>query len=111
MELALPISEKIFEKIAEVSWRDFVKAMEYYYFKSIKPESRVKYDEPENYDELWENEFAYDMFNFLGNYQPPIEDLLRLSTYGVVKRNGADSIVMIDYGLDDDVYNTYYNKR
>ena len=110
MELALPISEKTFERIAEVSWSDFVNTMRFYYYDSIKNDSRA-FDKPENYYDVWENEFAYDMLNFLGTYQPPIGDLLRLSTYGVVKRNGQDAIVMIDYGLDEDVYKTYYNKR
>lgn len=59
-------------------------------------------------DEMWENEYVYEMLSFLGNYEPPVGDLCRLSTYGVVNRNGKNMIVMIDYGLTNDVYDSYY---
>lgn len=35
-------------------------------------------------------------------------DLYRISSYGVTKDN---RIVLVDYGLDDDVYNNYYRRR
>ena len=38
-------------------------------------------------------------------------DLLRISSYGIVKRDNHDEIVLIDYGLNDDVYNRYYNRH
>ncbi len=37
-------------------------------------------------------------------------DLDRLSTYGLVKRDGHDTIVIIDFGLSGDVYSTYYDR-
>lgn len=40
-----------------------------------------------------------------------IGDLQRISSYGVVKRDGEDEIVLIDFGLTDDVYNQYYGRR
>ena len=43
------------------------------------------------------------------NYDVPVGDLKRLSTYGVVKRNGQDAVVIIDFGLTRDVYDTYYS--
>jgi hypothetical protein len=60
-------------------------------------------------DEMWENEFTYRMLSFMGDYDIPVGDLARLSTYGLVKRDGQDAIVMIDYGLTHDVYGTYYS--
>lgn len=38
-------------------------------------------------------------------------DLQKINSYGVVKRNGVEKIVLIDYGLNNDVYDTYYAKR
>jgi hypothetical protein len=58
---------------------------------------------------MWEDEFVYAMFNFLGNYGVPAGDLKRANSYGVVKRDGGDAIVMIDYGLTSDVYDSYYS--
>lgn len=69
-----------------------------------------KYDVPsEIVDEMWENEFTYSMLDFVGSYQIPAGDLRRLSSYGIVKRNGQDEIVLIDYGLTNDVYQSYYS--
>jgi hypothetical protein len=59
--------------------------------------------------QMWEDEFVYDMFQYIGNYDVPVGDLTRLSSYGLVKRNGQDAIVLIDYGLSSDVYSSYYN--
>jgi asparagine synthase (glutamine-hydrolysing) len=38
----------------------------------------------------------------------PVGDLRRLSSYGLVNRDGQDKIVLIDYGLTHDVYTSYY---
>ena len=40
-----------------------------------------------------------------------VGDLKRPSSWGVVKRNGADEIVLIDFGLDDEVYDNFYRRR
>lgn len=39
-----------------------------------------------------------------------IGDLLRPSTWGVVKRNGEELIVLVDYGLTDETYKYYYER-
>jgi len=60
-------------------------------------------------DSMWENEFMTGMFDFIGNYSLPTGDLVRTNSYGLVKRNGEDSIIMIDYGLTKEVYDSYYS--
>lgn len=110
MELASKVTNSNFKTITGIDFKKYVEALRYYYNTNVKP-NRYGSNKPEGYDELWEDEFMYDVFSFVGNYRPPLGDLLRLSTYGVVKRNGQDSIVMIDYGLDEDVYSTHYSGR
>lgn len=39
-----------------------------------------------------------------------IGDLQRVSSYGIVNRNGEEEIVLIDYGLSDDVFDNYYRR-
>jgi hypothetical protein len=63
---------------------------------------------PESYDETWENDFVKSIYDIIGSYNIPSGDLTKLSTYGVVKRNGQDDVVMIDYGLTKEVYDSYY---
>ena len=40
-----------------------------------------------------------------------IGDLMRLSSWGIVTEDGEEKLVIIDFGLDDDVWNNYYAKR
>jgi hypothetical protein len=77
--------------------------------RPISPESKKIFDS-EWFQEQMEN---YSLFTYLaeylGNYQPDIiGDLMRLSSWGVVTDNGEESLVIIDFGLDDNVYNEYY---
>ena len=51
------------------------------------------------------------IYSYLTNYCPDVVgDLTRISSYGKVNRNGKDEIILIDYGLDDDTYNSYYKR-
>lgn len=109
MELARKVTPNIFKSVVGVDFKTYSDAMTYHYYTNIKP-SKYSYTQrkPENMDELWDNEFIYSMLDFMGSYDIPVGDLVRLSTYGLVKRDGQDSIVMIDYGLTHDVYASYY---
>ena len=60
--------------------------------------------------DIGEDEFVYGIFQYLGNYNVPVGDLMRLNSYGIVKRNNEDNIVLIDYGLTNETYNTHYKK-
>ena len=59
------------------------------------------------------DEYEGSLFEGLRNYMydwnlHAYGDLRRISSYGVVKRDGKDTIVLIDYGLNNDVYEKYY---
>lgn len=56
------------------------------------------------------NEFSKDIVDFMFNYNMPAGDLGRLSSYGEVNREGHSTVVVTDYGLDQEVYNTYYDR-
>lgn len=60
-------------------------------------------------EKMWEDEFVYDVFNYIGNYGIPTGDLQRLNSWGIVKRNSQDTIVLIDFGLNSDVKASYYS--
>ena len=63
----------------------------------------------ETVEQMWENEFTYGIFDFIGNYGVPVGDLTRLNSYGVVSENGVERVVLIDYGLTHDVYKSFYS--
>lgn len=112
MELARKVTPKIFEKVVGISFDDYCAGLDKY-FEAVNPQrasrswSRSDLDQAK-YDAMWDNEFIYDIFNFMGGYDTPVGDLKRLSSYGLVKRDGVDTIVLIDYGITWDGIDTYY---
>lgn len=110
MELARKLTKGNFKQITGFNWEDYVKVIHNYGVDHLYGGRGFKYDIDKTIvEEMWENEFTYGILTFIGGYEIPTGDLIRISTYGVVKRGGEDSIVMIDYGLTSDVYSSYYS--
>lgn len=109
MELARKLSKGDFKRLTGLDWEMYAKAIHNHGIDTGNGRG-YKHDLPEEFkEEVWENEFSYAMLDFMGNYGIPAGDLTRRSTYGIVKRDGQDDIVMIDYGLTSDVYDSYYS--
>ena len=85
----------------------------YYFLRNFKDQNngrRKVFDQDKEIEEfMWENEFAQDLANFIANYNQSAGDMGRPSTYGEVVRDGQPAIVLTDYGLNDEVYNTHYS--
>lgn len=110
MELARKLKKSDFQRITGFKWDDFEIAMYNYGIDSVGNGRGQKMAiDPKITEAMWEQEFIYSMFDFMGNYAIPAGDLRRTSSYGLVKRGGSDEIVMIDYGLTSDVYDSYYS--
>lgn len=60
------------------------------------------------------NEDLCEFDEYIGNYGnhrfTPVGDMTRLCNYGLTQRNGEPTIVLLDSGLSEDVWNTYYKK-
>jgi hypothetical protein len=111
MELAKKVTPQIFKQVVGFNFNDYSAAIHNYYHQN-NPSKYYSYKmkvDDNLVSQMWEDEFVYDMFQYIGNYDVPVGDLTRLSSYGLVKRNGQDAIVLIDYGLSSDVYSSYYN--
>lgn len=63
--------------------------------------------DPEVKDALDENQDVQSLYEF-ADATDSVGDLGRLSTYGLVLRDGHETIVLIDYGLTGAVYDSYY---
>lgn len=61
-------------------------------------------------EQLDENENVQKLISFMYDSGSPAGDLTRTSSWGIVQRNGDNNLVLIDFGLDEDVYNTYYGR-
>jgi hypothetical protein len=111
MELAKKVKASDFKRVVGYDFKDIIKAIHNYGVDTGNARGiKYKYDiTPDLYNDMWENTFMYELFNYIGNYGIPVGDLMRLSSYGLVKRDGNDAIAIIDFGLTFDVYDTYYS--
>jgi hypothetical protein len=110
MELALPVKENDFQRIIGFSFKDYCAAINNY-GNAVTTPSKRSYEMPIDkliVARMWEDEFVFDMFQYIGNYDIPVGDLKRLNSYGIVKRDGADAIVLIDFGITQGVNSSYY---
>ena len=62
-------------------------------------------------DFFWENEFASDLVTFVVDYGQVSGDMGRPSTYGEVLKDGQPAIVLTDYGLNDEVFDSHYSHK
>jgi hypothetical protein len=110
MELAKKVTPAIFERVVGFTFADYCAGHRKHH-DELNPKRGSWFSSDvskEVYEAMWEDEFTYEMLSFIGGYDIPVGDLCKLNTYGLVKRNGEDTIVMIDYGLNNDVWQDYY---
>jgi hypothetical protein len=65
---------------------------------------------PENYDEILEDELFNNIISFIMDYDIVPGDFARISSWGIVNREGHEVPVLIDYGISKSIYNDYYVK-
>jgi hypothetical protein len=49
-------------------------------------------------------------YSYMTDYRVPIGDMIRIQNYGMTNRSGQPQIVLLDSGLNDDVWNNHYKK-
>jgi hypothetical protein len=63
---------------------------------------------PDLEKQLYENEFYLDMERFVADYDMETGDFGRLNSYGEVIRDGQPKVVLVDFGVTNQVWNDYY---
>lgn len=106
MEKAKKAKPSDFAKILKINFINFTEIMMYWYDKTIGS-SRYS-NKPVNYDNFTSTDFFYDLEQLIGNYDMPIGDIIRISSWGVANRNGLDTLVLIDFGVTNDILRQYY---
>jgi len=108
MELAKKVTPKLFRQIIGFDIKDL-----FYYLTNQWHRNngrRALFNiAPETVEILNESEFCQNMLDLVMHYDAPPGDFGRLSSYGLVTRNGQPDIVLIDYGLTGAVYDSYYS--
>lgn len=112
MELARKVTPTKFTQLVGAPINQF----EYYLTKTYNDYTGKKVGwniavDDQYVEALEKSEFVADVIDFIINTDSPLGDYGRLSSYGIVLRNGVETLVIVDYGLSTDVYDTHYKKR
>jgi len=107
MELAFRAKKSDFKRLWGVDLNEM-----YYYLRNKSEENKGKrgffHIEPEIKEQLDNNDNVQHLLEFVLDADTNAGDLGRISSWGLVKRTGGMALVLIDYGLTSDVYESYY---
>jgi hypothetical protein len=105
MELARKVTPTKFKQILGFSIDDLEVYLEKYYLNYKHRELN-----PELEERMEENEWLIDLQDLAINFDHPIPgDFTKLSSYGLVSREGEERIVLIDFGFTNSVKRDYYD--
>lgn len=113
MELAKKMTEKKFEELTNLSFSEYITFI--YYCDSVangyKRKNRYQKFDEEKFIKMIENDHFFSSINdYIGNYDVFIGDLTKPNTYGIVLRDGVETIVIIDYGLTSNSFEKLYRR-
>lgn len=116
-ENCIPAKEEDFERLIGLPFETYCDLVRYYYNRYSRKEVglfTMSYNEADRLiKQIYEQDedgFVPQIFNLMGDYQLPFGDLTRVSTYGMVKRDGQPQIVVIDSGLSQEILDTHYRR-
>lgn len=104
MERAKKLSIGEFRNITNMDFNDFAS-----FIRHVGSQGKYKTSD-EVYERIRNNPFAMAVSELIQNYEMPFGDFQRLNSYGVVNRNGKSMVVLVDFGLSKDTFETHYQK-
>ncbi len=110
MELARKVKASDFRRLLGLDFNQFGYYLRNFYHRNRGNSRDLFAIDPKELEILRESEFVNMVAGFMQDTDSPAGDLARLNSYGLVNREGTESIVIIDFGLTGDVYSTYYDK-
>lgn len=110
-EFVLPAKKQDFKHCFNMSFEDFclfLYSCSRYMFNDRYMSAMPR----EKFDELLNNDKLYAFYDYISNYGSiVVGDMTRLCNYGLAQRNGKPHIVLLDSGLTEDVWETYYKPK
>lgn len=108
MELAKKMTRSRFKAITGISIDDLDWYLREKRWQEMRGNRYISTLPQQLRDTMDNNEFVMDLMSLTGDYDMSTGDMARLSTYGEVVRDGKPKVVLIDYGLTNQVFNDYY---
>lgn len=110
-EYAEGLTKKTFERIVGISFSTFTEYVKHEAHRRGLATSGSFSGDTKDFEVAGRSEFCSGIVNFMVNYDLSFGDLVRIDSYGVVKRNGKEFVVLRDYGLTQTTYATHYKKK
>lgn len=97
-----------FKKELGFTFKYFCDCLRYHHYEVNPGHYRYsKPQKPDGYEDTYDNDFIRAFYDYIGDFGVPVGDLVRISSYG---RNQKGEIVLVDTGLNEDVFNNYYKR-
>ena len=109
-EFVLQAKPEDFQQCLGMSFEDFQKIviMIYNQYARRPLPTDMSWD---TFNEVMENnDWLYQLDTFMSDYQLPFGDITRIANIGLCSRDGEAELVILDNGLNDEVYNQYYRR-
>ena len=113
-ELARKAKKDDFLKLTGIPYDIFIEFMSYRIMVLGQNGGKYQIDHGLNDEQLDycnENSFMGDLLELIGSYGIAGGDLTRISSYGVVNRNGKDVLVLLDYGGTETILQNMYMRE
>lgn len=121
MQAARPAKPSDFKRITGYgfdvmqAWVEYTRSLytrNFYLKNTVDPKYKALFDSEEWSEYLND----YNPFSGIHNYLcdaciEAVGDFQLISSWGVVSENGEENLVIIDFGLSDEVFNDYYRRR
>lgn len=107
MELAYRVKETDFKRLWNINFKDLWAYLKMRYMENQGKRSMF-HVEDEVKERLDNNDNVMHLVSFMYDSDAPDGDLSKLSSWGLVHRPEGDTIVLIDFGLTNNIYQSYY---
>lgn len=101
-EYVLPAKKSDFNIVENISFNDFETIL-----TQLRRGIRLTQEENNIYDE---SDLVRGIYDYAINYDVPIVELTRIQNYGLVYRDNQATIVLLDSGFNDDIYQQHYSR-
>jgi hypothetical protein len=105
MELAKKVKKSDFKRLWGINFEDMYLYLNYVYAINHGKRSYIRDEVKEIMDE---SEDVSKVVDFMLNGDSLAGDLGNVSSWGLVKRDGVETLVLIDFGITNKIYQSYY---
>ena len=113
-EYVLPATKNDFKVVFGMTWDEFCgwlnRTKLQYVHSSYRRYMWNVMDEDKWLDIIENNENIQPLYDWLTNYQHDMGDLHRIANWGLTIRDGEPTLVILDNGLSEEIFNQYYKR-